>query len=270
MSAPARTGRGGTLVLVAVALVAVLGAAALAVPVLREAATAPAAEPAQSATSSPTAASPQADAPSQPPLFVTFDGDPAAGQRVVMGASGAGVGAACFHCHGLQGGGDGGGGFPRLAGQPAYYLYKQLGDYANGQRPNAIMTPIAEKLTERERRDVAAYYAVAESRSPGGGGVQQRLDGEQVQRGGSIAAIGAPARGVQSCVGCHGPAGSGLPPDVPYLAGLAPHYIELQLRLWAEGRRKNDVLGQMADVARRLSPQERSAVAQYFGSLPPP
>lgn len=266
MSAPARSGRGGTLALVAVALAALLGAAALAVPLLREAAAADGAEPPPAST----AAAPQADAPAQAPLFVAFDGDPVAGQRVVMGASGAGVGAACFHCHGLQGGGDGGGGFPRLAGQPAYYLYKQLGDYANGKRPNDIMTPIAVKLTERERRDVAAYYAAAESRTPGGGGVHQRFDGEQVQRGGSIAALGAPARGVQSCVGCHGPAGSGLPPDVPYLAGLAPHYIELQLRLWAEGRRTNDVLGQMADIARRLSPQDRNAVAQYFGSLPPP
>ena len=46
--------------------------------------------------------------------------------------------------------------------------------------------------------------------------------------------------------------------------------MELQLRLWVEGKRRNDPLGVMADIARRLTAEERRAVSQYFGSLPVP
>lgn len=264
MNAPRRPlGRGAT-ALAGVALLALAGAAVLAVPAVREARQAPAA--------AAPAASPVPLGEPPNPLFVSFEGDPVAGQRVVMGAGGIGVGGACFQCHGTQGHGDGGAAFPRLAGQPAWYLYKQLGDYAGGRRPNDLMTPIAAALSEQERRDVAAYYAAASNEGGGSrrGVLGQDVDAELVQRGGRISALGSPERGVQSCVGCHGPAGSGLPPDTPYLAGQSSHYLELQLRLWSEGRRRNDPQGVMADVARRLTPQDRRAVAQYFGSLPPP
>lgn len=259
----------GPVLLGVLAAVSVAGAAVLAAPALRKTAEAPAPAAAQAA---PAPAAAAADAAADP-LFVAFDGDPQAGQRIVMGAGGAGVQGSCFQCHGLQGQGDHGGAFPRLAGQPAWYLFKQLNDYANGTRPNDIMTPIAVQLSREERRDVAAYFASASAsfaNDPRGGRLSADFDAEQVQRGGAIAAVGSPQRGVQSCVGCHGPNGSGLAPDTPALAGLSPHYVELQLRLWAEGKRTNDPLGVMADVARRLSREERSAVAQYFGSLPPP
>lgn len=252
--------RAAPAVLLALAALAIAGAAMLAVPVLR--AQQPPAPPAADSPI-PTSRTQGAD----DPMFVSFEGDPMAGQRVVMGAGGNGVGGACFSCHGLQGEGDGGAGFPRLAGQPAYYLYKQLRDYANGSRPNQVMTPIAARLSEQERRDVAAYFAAARAaHRPTGASA----DAQVLQRGGSIAAVGSPERGVQSCNGCHGPAGSGLPPDTPYLAGLGAPYMELQLRLWSEGVRTNDPAGMMADVARRLTPQERSAVSQYFNALPAP
>lgn len=207
-----------------------------------------------------------AQAPAPPDLFVAFSGDPVAGQRVVMGASGAGVGGACFQCHGARGGGDQGGAFPRLAGQSAYYLWKQLENYADGTRPNAVMTPIAVKMGAQERRNVAAYYASARAghREP------PAADPVVLQLGGAIAAAGSPARGVQACLGCHGPGGTGMPPDVPYLAGQSASYLEHQLSEWRAGRRRNDTLGVMADIARRLDEHERRAVARYFAALPPP
>lgn len=289
MSAPPAPGRRRdrtAAVLGAVAALAVAGAALLAGwgsrglgsgdDGSRNAAPARAAVPAAasapaSAPAGPRNAAPQ-DAAASDPLFVAFEGDAQAGQRVVMGASGAGITSACFQCHGLQGQGDGGAAFPRLAGQPAWYLYKQLNDYAEGTRPHEVMTPIARALSVAQRRDVAAYYAAArpEAGDPPPAPLMVGQQPELLQLGGMLSAIGSPQRGVQSCVGCHGPAGSGLPPETPYLAGLSPHYLELQLRLWAEGTRRNDPQGVMADVARRLTPQERRAVALYFGALPPP
>ena len=64
----------------------------------------------------------------------------------------------CANCHGS--GGEGGlTGAPRLAGLPQTYLAQQLAAYANGTRPQAVMTPIARALTMQEREAIAAYYA---------------------------------------------------------------------------------------------------------------
>lgn len=188
-----------------------------------------------------------------------------AGQRAVAGGTRAGTGAACFNCHGLNGEGDASGGFPRLAGLPAFYLAKQMDDYANGSRNNDKMTPIANAMSVDERRAVAIYYATL----PVPAGRPVPADPARVQQGANIAAVGSSARGLQACSNCHGVAGSGMPPDVPPLAGQNPRYLALQLALWQQGTRRNDVAGVMADVARRLSPDEQRAVAEYFGALPP-
>jgi cytochrome c553 len=37
-----------------------------------------------------------------------------------------------------------------------------------------------------------------------------------------------------------------------------------QLNAFATGQRKNDVYGRMRDVARKLRPEERAALARYF------
>jgi cytochrome c553 len=192
------------------------------------------------------------------------------GRAVVVGATqGSGQGAAqpCFTCHGLTGAGDGTSAFPRMAAQPAFYLYKQLVDYAIGERPNDIMTPIARALTLRQMEDVAAYYAAQASTPPY---AAPQFDPALVQRGGAISSMGAPEKGIQACVNCHGASGTGLAPSFPYLAGQYAGYIELQLKLWQQGVRRNDPLNVMADIARRMGPQEIEAVAAYFGSAPPP
>ncbi len=271
---------GGALLLI-VAVIALAGAAALAVIAQMPSRPAPGAtlQPANAplaraeagrpapATAIPTTANPEVIPEiGAAPLFVAFEGDPRAGQRAVMGAASGGPDAACFKCHGVAGEGDSVGAFPRLAGQPAYYLYRQLTSFADGRRPHDIMSPIAAQMTEQERRDAAAYYAAARAPfrplPPG--------DPKLLQLGGRIAIAGSQARGVQACVGCHGPDGLGVPPDTPYLAGQDAAYMEAQLQRWSEGRRDTDPLGVMADIARRLSPQERQWVVRYFAALPPP
>lgn len=188
-----------------------------------------------------------------------------AGQRAVAGGSGAGTGAACFNCHGMHGEGDASGGFPRLAGLPAFYLAKQLADYANGSRRNDKMTPIAQAMSAQEHLDTAVYYATL----PVPPAKPVAADPARVQQGANIAAVGSSQRGLQACANCHGAGGSGLAPDVPPLAGQNPRYLALQLAAWQQGTRRNDVAGVMADVARRLSADEQRAVAEYFGALPP-
>ncbi|MDX2205291.1 MAG: c-type cytochrome [Hyphomicrobiaceae bacterium] len=175
--------------------------------------------------------------------------------------------SACMSCHGLSGAADSSGSFPRLSGQAAWYLYKQLKDYASGARPNDVMSPIARTLTDAQMQAVAAYYAGQSAPAPD---KSRKSDPLELQRGAAMASIGMPDKGVAACVNCHGPGNRGLPPSFPYLAGQSASYTQLQLQLWKDGVRKNDPLGVMQHIAKQLSGDEIGALALYLSSLDPP
>ncbi|HET8726383.1 MAG TPA: c-type cytochrome [Alphaproteobacteria bacterium] len=189
-----------------------------------------------------------------------------AGRAVVVGNIQAGSPQnACFLCHGLDGAGDSSGAFPRLSGLPAWYLYKQLKDYASKTRPNDIMSPVARALDDAQMRNVAAYYSARTAPyTP-----LPEVEPGVLQLGGAIAATGSAETGVQACGFCHGELGAGWPPSVPYLAGQYAEYMELQLLLWRDDVRNNDPLGVMEAVAKSLSREEIEAVSLYFESLRP-
>ncbi len=193
-------------------------------------------------------------------------GDVEKGRAVVVGAFEGGTPqVACLSCHGMDGRGDGSAAFPRITGQNAWYLYKQLRDYAAGTRPNDIMTPVAKALTDAQMQDVAAYYAAQEAPYP----QPPEADPLLVQRGGALSAVGSTEKQIQACVSCHGHAGTGLPPTGPYLAGQYAGYTELQLRFWQEGKRDNDALDVMSQIAQRMTPEDVRAVAAYFAQVRP-
>jgi cytochrome c553 len=194
------------------------------------------------------------------------EGNVKRGRAVVAGAFEGGTPqVACLSCHGMDGRGDGSAAFPRITGQNSWYLYKQLRDYAAGTRPNEIMTPVARALNEGQMQDAAAYYAAQEARYPD----PPEADPLLVQRGGALSAVGSSEKQIPACVACHGPAGTGLPPSGPYLAGQYAGYTELQLRLWQEDRRDNDALDVMADIAKRMTPEDVKAAAAYFAQVRP-
>jgi len=74
---------------------------------------------------------------------------------------------ACLSCHGANRSGQ----FPRLDGLSAEYISTQLSLFQSGVRKGSvyseIMMPIAERLSEQQIRDLAAYFA---SRAGGTGG----------------------------------------------------------------------------------------------------
>ncbi|KAA9006947.1 c-type cytochrome [Histidinibacterium aquaticum] len=191
------------------------------------------------------------------------------GRLVAMGgAENGGSGMACVTCHGANGQGDGAGVFPRLAGLPGWYMYKQLEDYAEGTRPNRIMTGIAQRLTEDEREAVASYYAVVEAPWPGPQAAAP-ISGDQLQWGGQLAAVGSAEQGIPGCVNCHGPNGTGNPPSVPYLAGQYAEYMSHQLQLWREGTRQNDAMGVMETIASKMTDEDMRAVSAYYARVRP-
>ena len=184
------------------------------------------------------------------------------GRLVAMGgAENGGSGMACITCHGGQGAGDGSGTFPRLAGLPGWYGYKQLNDYASGARPNEIMSGIAQRLTDREREAVSAYYAVVTAPviAPAA-----PVDEGLMQWGGQLAAVGNAEKGIPACVNCHGAQGTGNPPSVPYLAGQYANYMTHQLQLWKDGVRDNDAMNVMSSIAQKMTEEDMRAVSEYY------
>jgi cytochrome c553 len=166
---------------------------------------------------------------------------------------------ACAQCHVNAVSDNSGGMFPRINGQPADYLAKQMHAFTSPVRDNAFMSPIAKALSADEIADVAAHYGSA----PGEFSPLPPPDAALVARGQQLARVGDAARRIQACNNCHGPDGAGLPPIIPYLAGQYAQYLAQELRSWKSGARKTSP-DSMAVMAKDLDDQEIAAVAAFY------
>jgi cytochrome c553 len=72
-------------------------------------------------------------------------------------AAGKAKAASCAGCHGAVGISNNLS-WPNLAGQQKAYLAKQMRDFRSGKRQDALMTPMAKPLTDKEIANLAAYY----------------------------------------------------------------------------------------------------------------
>lgn len=173
--------------------------------------------------------------------------------------------AACTACHGVHGEGSPGSGFfPRLAGKPAAYLARQLGDFQNGLRQYAPMEYTVRGLSPAYLHEIAEYFSAQQvpyARSP-----LPPLPAQALQRGERLVAQGDPARGVPACSRCHGSQLTGGQPDIPGLVGLPYDYISAQLGAWRTHTRATAAPDCMAEVAARLSESDITAVAAWLSS----
>jgi cytochrome c553 len=168
----------------------------------------------------------------------------------------------CEGCHGAHGEGNAAAHIPRLTGQSAEYLKKQLDDYASGLRQNPIMGNFAKMLGETQRSDWAAHFAEMTAPYPADAGAPARA--RQLSRGHQLAYQGDEARQVQACNGCHGPDGVGVLHAAPYLAGQSLEYLMSALIAFRTDTRQNDAGEFMRSIAKRLSDDDIAAVSAYF------
>jgi cytochrome c553 len=170
----------------------------------------------------------------------------------------------CEACHGTHGEGMAAAHVPRLAGQSADYLQKQLDDYAAGTRENPIMANFAKALSKPQRARFAARYASMSAPFISG---PASIDTVTLLRGHQLAYQGDETKRVAACIACHGPDGMGIPYAAPYLAGQSAEYLASALNAFRQGTRKNDAGELMRSVAERLNDADIAAVAGYFASL---
>jgi cytochrome c553 len=170
--------------------------------------------------------------------------------------------APCAACHGIDGN-SANPQWPKLAGQHAQYLYKQLQEFKSKARVNPIMNAQAAGLREKDMRNLAAYYATQVA-SPGSAAKRRLALGRRLWQG------GVPGQGLPACAACHGPAGLGNAAAVfPRLSYQHPQYVANQLRAYRTGERNNDPSGMMRDIASRMTDEQIEAVAEYAAGLHP-
>jgi cytochrome c553 len=150
--------------------------------------------------------------------------------------------------------------FPSLAGQSPYAIYKQLHDFRSGARVNPMMTPVAQTLAPADLAAVAAYYSAASKEYTALGARQMIGDTHEIDK---LATDGDSHRRIPACLACH-VNNAGGPIETPVITGQSSDYLLTQLNAFASGQRKNDVYGRMRDVAGKLTPDERKALARYF------
>ena len=166
---------------------------------------------------------------------------------------------ACLPCHSAAGA-QAAPTFPKLDGQHAAYLEKQLREYMSGKRKSDIMAPPLRALKKQQIPGMAAHFA---SQAPARGAVENQ---ELAARGKVLYEEGNRATGVPGCIGCHLPEGEGSQ-RYPRLAGQRQAYTVQQLIDFKSGTRSNDRARVMRSVAGRLTDEEMRAVAEYLAGL---
>ena len=170
---------------------------------------------------------------------------------------GARLFAPCAGCHGPQGGGTREGSTPRIAGQHASVLQKQLADFRAQRRKNFRMGEVADRHhlpAAQDLIDLAAYVSALSPDEPPGTG-----DGTRATAGALL--FGA------RCAACHGADGRGSAQrGVPRLAGQHYGYLVRQMYDAVDGRRAT-----MFDVhANKLDPldfDQVRGIADYLSRI---
>jgi cytochrome c553 len=191
----------------------------------------------------------------------------ATGSRVIPDTLAERV-APCMTCHGPQGRSTPSGYFPRIAGKPAGYLYRQLLSFRDGRRINPMMSGLVRNLSDDYLREIADFFAAQDLPYPPPQPAQ--LAPGILERAGGLVAQGDPARRVPACTRCHGAAMTGVQPDIPGLLGLPRDYLVAQFGAWRNGIRHADAPDCMAKVAKSLSAEDVSAMANWLAAQPLP
>lgn len=175
---------------------------------------------------------------------------------------------ACTGCHGKDGRAASDGYYPRIAGKPASYLFRQLRAFRDGQRRYALMSSLLAPLDDAYLQDIANHFATL--KLPYAAPPPPRADAATLRRGQALAQQGDAARDIPACQACHGTALTGMGADVPGLLGLPVDYLNAQLGAWRTGARRAEAPDCMAQIAQRLQPQDVNALAHWLAAQPVP
>ena len=133
------------------------------------------------------------------------------------------------------------------------FTHWQLIKYRDGRRKDPQMSPLAEKLSDDDMADLAAFYAVqTATRRPA------TLDAQKVEDGKKAAVY-------YQCTSCHRTNLAGHE-QIPRLAGQDLDYLRKLLRSFKE-KTASDLDGTMTMAAVPLSVEDVENIAHFLASL---
>lgn len=191
--------------------------------------------------------------------LVAADGEPQAGD----GDRGQALALACAPCHALDGNSSDPS-VPKLAGQVASQLLKQIRDIRSGARASVAPQCADTVEFDQDALDLAAWFSAqrAATESP---------DPYRAAAGEDLFRYGDPDIGLVACGGCHDRRGQGfeggIPGGVPAIRSQHPRYIAQQLQAFQRGDRSNDWNGVMRRVATRLDSERIEDVSAFIAGL---
>ncbi len=173
----------------------------------------------------------------------------------------------CAACHGADGNSQMDM-YPKLAGQHAKYLEKQLQDLKLGMtsggkqgRYDPVMSGMAMPLSDEDIADLSAYFAslpISENSTPE----------DVVTKGKVLYTAGDAERGLTACIACHGARGNGTElSGFPKISGQHADYIKAQLTKFRDGSRGNDMNAMMRDIAKKMTDEDIEVLSKYVGGL---
>lgn len=184
--------------------------------------------------------------------------------KLMNGTGDAAVGKAkselCQGCHG-ENGNSVDSAIPKLNGQFAKYISKQLHDYQSRARIHKIMNAMAATINDDDMADIAAYFA-GQSKMQGLG--HENKDGENIYLKGTT------SRTLIPCIRCHGVQGKGLTPTTalfPVIGGQNKEYLRKQLVDFRDGNRTNSPGGIMNKISQSLTDAEIEALSDYLSNI---
>lgn len=167
--------------------------------------------------------------------------------------------ASCAGCHGPEGISPSPM-YPHLAGQRADYAYKQLRDYKDGTRANAIMGAMVASLSDQDMADIAAFYAELPLTTKAAGSSQTADVPTLVRKGDG-------KRLIPSCASCHQSPGNLKNHGVPILNGQPDDYLKQTMQAFKTDTRVNDVYSVMRLIAKPMTDEEIAQTASYYAGL---
>ena len=166
--------------------------------------------------------------------------------------------AMCASCHGADGNSPIAM-YPKLAGQSASYIAKQLADFKSGERVDPVMAGMVAALSEEDMNDLGTFFAV---QKPTAGTAEGSDIGQKLYFGGDA------NKGITACVACHGVKGKGMKQAAfPAIAGQNADYLKKQIASFRDGSRGNDRNKMMRNIAIKLSDSDIDELVNYMSSL---
>jgi cytochrome c553 len=173
--------------------------------------------------------------------------------------------ATCAACHGATGAGSSAMRAPRLAGQNADYMAHALSMFKAGTRKNAVMQPIAQKLSDSDMRALADYFA---AQHPPLAPAEAAPQAAQVAAGEQLAHSGDGAN-LAACFSCHAAGGQGNGTRFPSIAGQPATFVVARLHEFQDRAKKGNVKpGSMTAIAAQMSETQIETSAAYLSTLP--